>query len=80
VIAGIKSATGKVLYKRGEGGLGRVIDPNAVGMMNGMMHDVFTMGTAKKADISGWELAGKTGTSQEFRDAWFVGYSATLVT
>ena len=80
VIASIKSATGKVLYKRGDGGLGRVIDPNAVGMMNAMMHDVFTMGTAKKADIPGWELAGKTGTSQEFRDAWFVGYSATLVT
>ncbi len=80
VIAGIKSVTGKVLYKRGEGGLGRVIDPNAVGMMNAMMHDVFTMGTAKKAEIPGWELAGKTGTSQDFRDAWFVGYSGTLVT
>lgn len=80
VIASIKSANGKVLYKRGEGGLGRVIDPNAVGMMNAMMHDVFTMGTARKADIPGWELAGKTGTSQDFRDAWFIGYSGTLVT
>ncbi|GJE26750.1 transglycosylase domain-containing protein [Methylobacterium organophilum] len=80
VIASIKGANGKVLYKRGEGGLGRVIDPNAVGMMNAMMHDVFTIGTARKGDIPGWELAGKTGTSQDYRDAWFIGYSGSLVT
>jgi len=80
VIAGIKTGDGKVLYKRKEGGLGRVIDPNAVSMMNAMMHETFVSGTAKKADIPGWDLAGKTGTSQDFRDAWFVGFSATLVT
>ncbi|GJD93290.1 transglycosylase domain-containing protein [Methylobacterium iners] len=80
VIAGVKSAEGKVLYKRSEGGLGRVIDANAVSMMNAMMHETFVSGTAKKAEVPGWDLAGKTGTSQDFRDAWFLGYSATLVT
>lgn len=80
VIATVKSADGKVLYRRGEGGLGRVIDPNAVGMMNAMMHETFVSGTARKGDIPGWDLAGKTGTSQDFRDAWFIGYSGTLVT
>ncbi|TXN61471.1 transglycosylase domain-containing protein [Methylobacterium sp. WL6] len=80
VVAGVKAADGKVLYKRGEGGLGRVIDPNAVGMMNAMMHETFVIGTAKKGDIPGWDLAGKTGTSQDFRDAWFIGYSGSLVT
>ncbi|WP_336486672.1 transglycosylase domain-containing protein [Methylobacterium nigriterrae] len=80
VIASVKSADGKILYKRGEGGLGRVIDPNAVGMMNAMMHETFVIGTAKKGDIPGWDLAGKTGTSQDFRDAWFIGYSGNLVT
>ncbi|WP_298967157.1 PBP1A family penicillin-binding protein [uncultured Methylobacterium sp.] len=80
VISSVKTVAGKVIYKRNPGGLGRVIDPNAVGMMNAMMHEVFVSGTAKKGDIPGWELAGKTGTSQDFRDAWFVGFSGTLVT
>jgi penicillin-binding protein 1A len=80
VIAAVKAADGKVLYRRSEGGLGRVIDPNAAGMMNAMMHETFVSGTARKGDIAGWDLAGKTGTSQDFRDAWFIGYSGSLVT
>jgi penicillin-binding protein 1A len=44
-----------------------------------MMHNTFVVGTARKAAIPGWETAGKTGTSQEFRDAWFVGYTGSLV-
>jgi penicillin-binding protein 1A len=79
VIAGVKTANGKVLYKRQERGLGRVIDPNAVAMMNGMMRETFIIGTAKKGEIPGWETAGKTGTSQDFRDAWFVGFTGNLV-
>ncbi|KQT19545.1 penicillin-binding protein [Methylobacterium sp. Leaf399] len=80
VVSSVKSAEGKMLYKRPEGGLGRVIEPNAVSMMNAMMHETFVSGTARKSEIPGWDLAGKTGTSQDFRDAWFIGYSATLVT
>jgi len=80
VVTSVKSAAGKMLYKRSDNGLGRVIDANADGMMNAMMHETFVSGTAKKADIPGWELAGKTGTTQDFRDAWFIGYSGTLVT
>ena len=38
------------------------------------------LGTARKAEIPGWMAAGKTGTSQDFRDAWFIGYTANLVT
>ncbi|WP_018263143.1 transglycosylase domain-containing protein [Methylobacterium sp. WSM2598] len=79
VIASVKRADGKVVYKRSPTGLGRVIDPNAVGMMNAMLHEVFVSGTARKGDIPGLDLAGKTGTSQDFRDAWFVGYSTSLV-
>jgi penicillin-binding protein 1A len=79
VIAQVKDAKGKLLYKRAEGGLGRVIDPSAAAMMNAMMRETLLTGTARKADIPGWEAAGKTGTSQDFRDAWFVGYTGTLV-
>ncbi len=45
-----------------------------------MMQETLISGTARKAEIPGWMAAGKTGTSQDFRDAWFVGYTANLVT
>ena len=79
VITEVKSAAGKTIYKRNGGGLGRVIESGAVAMMNGMMRETLLTGTARKAEIPGWEAAGKTGTSQDFRDAWFVGYTGTLV-
>ena len=37
-------------------------------------------GTARHADLPGWLAAGKTGTSQDYRDAWFIGYTPHLVT
>ena len=49
-------------------------------MMNAMMQQTLTIGTAHKAALPGWPAAGKTGTSQDFRDAWFIGYTAHLVT
>jgi penicillin-binding protein 1A len=80
VITGVKTADGKVVYQRpAGGGLGRVIDPGAVAMMNEMMHNTFVIGTARKAQIPGWLLAGKTGTTQDYKDAWFVGFSGNLV-
>jgi penicillin-binding protein 1A len=79
LIAEVKGANGKVLYRRRETASSRIIDPNAVGMMNAMMRETLLTGTARKAAIPGWEAAGKTGTSQDFRDAWFVGYTSTLV-
>ena len=44
-------------------------------MMNTMMQETLLTGTAHKAELPGWQAAGKTGTSQDFRDAWFVGYT-----
>jgi penicillin-binding protein 1A len=70
----------KVLYARQPDQLGQVIDPRNVAMMNTMMQETLLSGTARKAEIPGWSAAGKTGTSQDFRDAWFIGYTANLVT
>jgi penicillin-binding protein 1A len=60
--------------------LGQVIDPHYVAMMNTMMQETLLSGTAHKAELPGWQAAGKTGTSQDFRDAWFIGYTSNLVT
>jgi penicillin-binding protein 1A len=80
VIDKITAANGKVLYARSNQQLGRIIEARYVAMMNTMMAETLTIGTAHKAALPGWPAAGKTGTSQDFRDAWFIGYTAHLVT
>ena len=70
----------KTLYVRAPQALGRIVDARYVAMMNAMMHETLVSGTARHADLPGWQAAGKTGTSQDFRDAWFVGYTSRLVT
>ena len=67
-----------MLYERQGSGPGQVIDPRYVGMMNQMMEQTLIVGTAKSAQIPNWQAAGKTGTSQDYRDAWFVGYTGAL--
>src|ERR1700754_537235 len=81
VVDRIRTVEGnKVLYARPADALSQVIDPRHVAMMNTMMQETLLSGTARKAEIPGWPAAGKTGTSQDFRDAWFIGYTANLVT
>jgi penicillin-binding protein 1A len=80
VVTRIRTSEGKVLYARPADQPGQVIEPRNVAMMNRMMQETLLSGTARKAEIPGWMAAGKTGTSQDFRDAWFIGYTANLVT
>ena len=81
VIASVKTTAGKTLYARKAASLGQVIAPQQAAMMNAMMRETLLTGTAKKGEIpGGWQAAGKTGTSQGFRDAWFVGYTGYLTT
>ncbi|MBR1124593.1 penicillin-binding protein [Bradyrhizobium lablabi] len=81
VVTKIRTVEGnKVLYVRQADPVGQVIEPRYVAMMNTMMQETLISGTARKAEIPGWPAAGKTGTSQDFRDAWFIGYTANLVT
>ncbi|MGA9847479.1 MAG: penicillin-binding protein 1A, partial [Roseiarcus sp.] len=79
VISRVRTADGKQLYARRNASFGRVIDPQYVAMMNEMMQETLLTGTARKAELPGWQAAGKTGTSQDWRDAWFVGYTSYLV-
>jgi penicillin-binding protein 1A len=78
VIDKIVTAKGRVLYQRAGTGPGQVIDPRVVGMMNAMLKETLAIGTGKSAQIPNWPAAGKTGTSQDYRDAWFIGYTGAL--
>ena len=75
----VTTPRGKVLYENSGGSTPRVLKPEIVGMMNAMMAGTVETGTARKAAFA-WPSAGKTGTSQNSRDAWFVGYTANLTT
>jgi penicillin-binding protein 1A len=79
VVTRIISRDGKIIYERQGDGLGTVVDGWQVGAMNTMLREVVRSGTGKRAGIEGHDVAGKTGTSQDYRDAWFLGYSAYLV-
>src|SRR5204862_1589227 len=79
VVERVRAAGGKTLYQREPDNLGRIVEAPTVGMMNAMMQQTLLIGTARKADLPGWPAAGKTGTSQDYRDAWFIGYTGHLV-
>ncbi len=80
VVERIRTADGKTLYERSAQPLGRIVDDRYIGMMNTMMQQTLLSGTARSASLPGWQAAGKTGTSQDYRDAWFIGYTSHLVT
>ena len=80
VVTKIRTLDGKLLYMRQPEQPNQLIEPRNVAAMNVMMEETLISGTARKAEIPGWQAAGKTGTSQDFRDAWFIGYTANLVT
>ncbi len=79
VITKIETADGEVLYEATPGGPGQVIDPQIVAEMNDMLMAAVQIGTARGASLSGWEIGGKTGTSQNARDALFMGFSSHMV-
>ena len=78
-ISEIRDRAGRVLYRRSGSGPGRVIDPQHLSAMHDMLTTVVIEGTGRRAAIDR-PVAGKTGTSQDFRDAWFVGYTSELAT
>jgi len=74
----ITDPQGKVLWRRTGGGFGRVMSDRALAHMHQMMQAVITEGTGKAARLDR-PAAGKSGTTQDYRDAWFIGYTADYV-
>jgi len=73
----IRTGTGKVLFDHGLGAPAheQVIGQPALSEMAQMMRQVLVSGTGVRARVPGYDLAGKTGTTSDYRDAWFVGFT-----
>jgi penicillin-binding protein 1A len=57
----------------------RVVDAQHVAALNNMMKEVVSAGTARAAQLPGVQPAGKTGTTNAYKDAWFNGYTGNFV-
>jgi penicillin-binding protein 1A len=81
LIEKIENSRGDVLYTRPDYNRDRVFDHELAKEMNAMMARVVNakFGTGRRARFGNWMIAGKTGTSQDWRDAWFIGYTAAYV-
>lgn len=80
-ITKITSKDGTVYYERKNNPKGkRAVSPFAVSMLHTMMQSVVQYGTGQGANFGSPKAAGKTGTSQDSRDAWFMGFTDRLVT
>ncbi len=75
----IEDAQGEIVY-RPDDRARRVLDPSVAYVTTKMLQAAVDSGTGTAAQIPGWEVAGKTGTTTDYTDAWFVGYTPTLAT
>ena len=80
IIRTVRDAAGKTVYEVGRTNWGRVVQPADVAAMNNMLTATIQYGTGSVGSIDPHPAAGKTGTGQNYRDAWFIGYTAHYVT
>ena len=74
----IEDAEGNVIYQDPRGQGQEVLDPSVAYLTTSALEGVIDAGTGVAAQLDGRDVAGKTGTAQEYRDAWFAGYTPDL--
>ncbi|MGB9152284.1 MAG: penicillin-binding protein 1A [Alphaproteobacteria bacterium] len=76
----IDSREGQVLFRHNDVTPPQAVDAGAVATLTDMMEEVVKSGTGKAAALGGRQVAGKTGTTSDYRDAWFAGFTADYTT
>ncbi len=79
IIEEIRNSRGDLLYSNPAVESQQIYPRKLAEDMTGMLSRVVLQGTGRAARVSGWDVAGKTGTSQDWRDAWFIGYTTKYV-
>jgi penicillin-binding protein 1A len=79
-VLSIKDSEGNVLYEREEVVHAQMFSRRDIAKLDSMLVQVVAQGTGQAAQLSRGHVAGKTGTSQNYRDAWFIGYTNRLIT
>ncbi len=74
----IADGRGEVLYTRGAQGASPAIDKKVAESVTHVLYQVMTNGTGRRANLGNRQSAGKTGTTNDWRDAWFIGYTAQM--
>jgi len=76
----IRAAGGQVIWRHQPAAQAQVIQNPPLSELNGMLRMVVASGTGTKAAIPGYDIAGKTGTTSDYKDAWFDGFTGGLTT
>ena len=79
VVERIQDDRGNILFERSKAAPARIVSARAISAMNDMMNSVVAGGTGRSASLDYYPAAGKTGTTQSFKDAWFIGFTAQWV-
>jgi len=79
IVKQVRTGSGRVLYQRPSAAPRIVAATQHIGALNDMLNAALISGTGRRAALPLHPACGKTGTAQEFRDAWFIGYTAHFV-
>jgi len=79
-VSRVSRASGNVIWSWRPASAERVINDRALRSMNLLMNRVVEGGTGTRARIEGRQIGGKTGTGNDYRDAWFVGFTSGITT
>jgi len=75
----VLSPQGDIVYRRDYAAEPkRVLDPQVTANMNFMLNKVVESGTGRRALLTGIQMGGKTGTTNDYRDAWFIGFTGNM--